>query len=211
MTRIDLDLRCRCGAVHAVIPGASPKIGNHLKCYCRDCQAYLFFCGCEEELDAHGGAEIFQVRATSVKWLKGRENLAAVKLTDGRVVRWYTTCCRTPMGNTPLPKWLDFAALQVFTLGPDEVRDAATGPLIGSFFTAEARGGEAAVGKSRGVRRLFWRVLKSTLGSAFTRPAKRSPYRNPDTGEFFVTPTVLGQAERDALYARVDAAAEPNS
>ena len=116
----DLDFTCRCGEVRAVLEGASPEAGNHVKCYCRDCQAFMYFCGHEADgLDPAGGSEIYQVKATSVRFSQGADRLAAVRLTGGPLVRWYTTCCKTPVANTPMPGWLDFAGFQVMGLGPE--------------------------------------------------------------------------------------------
>ena len=203
----ELEFACQCGAVRATLHEVSPQKGNHLRCYCRDCQAFMSFCGCEETgLNAHGGSDIYQVRASSVTLTQGREHLAAIRLTGGMLVRWYTTCCKTPMANTPAPGWLDFAGFPVMTLGPEDRRDEAIGPLLGQAFTESARGGPAAVGKTRGILRLFGRVFRMVLSTAFTSPAKRSPFRDPDTGTFLVEPVTLSEAERAAIYAKVDSA-----
>ena len=202
----DLDIACRCGAVRGTIYGATPEAGNHVKCYCRDCQAFTYFCGCEgEALDPHGGSEIYQVRATACEFHQGQDRLAAVRLTGGPMVRWYTTCCRTPLANTPAPGWLDFAGYQVMTLGPEDRLDEAMGPLLGQAYTKSARGGQEAVGKTSGLGNLFVRVFKNTLATAFTRPAKRSPFRDHETGAFIHEPHTLSEAERIELYKRVDA------
>jgi hypothetical protein len=189
-----------------MVHGASPKTGNHVECYCRDCQAFAYYCGAEEAfLDAHGGSDLFQVKASAIEITQGADRLAAVDLTGGRLVRWYAGCCRTPLANTPKPRWLDLASLPVLTLGPDAARAAAVGPVICRAFTPSARGGEAAVGKPFGVGRLVRRVLGTALGSAFGAPWKRSPFRNAQTGGFIAEPHALDESERAALYARVDA------
>lgn len=203
----ELDIACRCGEVRGTITGASPEAGNHVKCYCRDCQAFAAFCDCEAEaLDPAGGSEIYQVRATTVRFTQGADRLAAIRLTGGPLVRWYTTCCRTPLANTPAPGWLDFAGFQVMTLGPDDRRTAAMGPLLGQAFTRYAHGGSAAVGGNSGLGRFFMRILKTVLATALTSPARRSPFRDPATGKFLTAPVTLGAADRKALYDKVDAA-----
>ncbi|WP_370337002.1 DUF6151 family protein [Parvularcula marina] len=203
----DLDFTCRCGEVRAVLEGASPEAGNHVKCYCRDCQAFMYFCGHEADgLDPAGGSEIYQVKATSVRFSQGADRLAAVRLTGGPLVRWYTTCCKTPVANTPMPGWLDFAGFQVMGLGPEAQLEEAMGPLLGQAFTKSARGGPKAVGGDKGLGAFFLRILGMTLKTAFSRPAKRSGFRDPETGKFIAKPEILGPRERVALYAKVDAA-----
>src|SRR5690554_6746798 len=92
-------IRCSCGAVKGTLrrPGAA----GHAICYCNDCQAFARFLGKSVEvLDAQGGTEIIQIQPGQLNFSRGTEQLACMRLTDKGLLRWYTRCCNTPLGNT---------------------------------------------------------------------------------------------------------------
>ena len=96
-----LPLRCRCGRVRGVASEVSPSSGFRFVCYCKDCQAFAHFLERPEVLDPAGGTDIFQMAPGRVKLTAGTDALRCVRLSSNtRVLRWYTDCCRTPIGNT---------------------------------------------------------------------------------------------------------------
>lgn len=131
----ELTLRCRCGKVRGVVRDASPRNGRHVVCYCDDCRAYARWLGSDGILDAHGGTDIFQTTPSRVRIDEGAAELRCVRLHEKGLHRWYTACCRTPVGNT---------------LG------SARAPFVGlvqPFMTTEGR--EAAIGPAAGVQARF--------------------------------------------------------
>jgi len=50
-------------------------------------------------LDAAGGTDIFQMPTSCVKFLAGTDALRCLRFSD-RLLRWYSECCKTPIGNT---------------------------------------------------------------------------------------------------------------
>lgn len=100
----NLALRCTCGHVHATATGISPARGLRLTCYCKDCQAFSRFLERPDILDPAGGTDIFQMPVTSLKFTAGQEALRCVHLSSS-VFRWYTDCCRTPIGNGAGPRF----------------------------------------------------------------------------------------------------------
>src|SRR5215471_7175400 len=97
---LDLPLRCRCGRVRGVASDVSPSSGFRFVCYCKDCQAFAHFLKRPDVLDPAGGTDIFQMPPGRVKLTAGTETVRCLRLSDKGVLRWYTDCCRTPIGNT---------------------------------------------------------------------------------------------------------------
>src|SRR5262245_25612243 len=97
----DLAIRCDCGAVRGVARGVSGERGNRVVCYCDDCQSFAHVLErSEDTLDAHGGTEIFQMSPAQLEFTAGADRLACLRLTPKGLLRWYASCCRTPIGNT---------------------------------------------------------------------------------------------------------------
>lgn len=79
-----------------------PELGTRAVCYCRDCQAFARFLGPPDGMmDAMEGTEIVAVRPHFVTLTQGQDHLACVSLSPKGTLRWYTRCCKTPIGNTP--------------------------------------------------------------------------------------------------------------
>lgn len=95
----DLPLRCRCGHVRGVAREVSPTSGFRLFCYCKDCQAFAHFLERPDVLDAAGGTDIFQMPPGMLKLTAGADALRCLSFS-GKVLRWYTDCCKTPIANT---------------------------------------------------------------------------------------------------------------
>ena len=100
--RHDLLLRCRCGHVRGVASEVAPYAGFRVVCYCQDCQAFARFLERPDVLDAAGGTEIFQMPTGRVRLTAGTDAVRCLHFSK-KVFRWYTDCCRTPIGNTAGP------------------------------------------------------------------------------------------------------------
>src|SRR5262245_20171081 len=100
----DLALRCECGHVRGVASEVSPSTGYRVLCYCKDCQAFARFLERADVLDAAGGTDIFQMPPGRVKLTAGMDAMRCLRLSNRGIYRWYTDCCRTPIGNTAGPR-----------------------------------------------------------------------------------------------------------
>ena len=197
----DLPLRCRCGSVRGIARGVTPSSVNHCFCYCDDCQAFAHFLGrADEVLDAHGGTEITQMSQASVVFTAGADNVAAMRLSPKGMIRWYTSCCRTPIGNTMPTTAMPFiGVIKAFIDAPS----AALGPIRGRGFANGAKGGSAAVPRD-GLPEVVMsaRGLAKVLRWRLRGDHKRSALRVAATGRPLVEPRVLGAAEREELRRR---------
>ena len=96
---LDLPLRCRCARVRGVASKIAPSGGFRFVCYCQDCQAFARFLERPDVLNPAGGTDIFQMPPGRVKFVAGADAVRCLRFSS-KVLRWYTDCCRTPIGNT---------------------------------------------------------------------------------------------------------------
>ncbi len=96
-----LPLKCKCGAVQGEAINVTSRNGNRVVCCCADCQAFAEYLGKEDvTLDAFGGTDVYQTSMAQVKIHNGKKNLQSMRLSKKGLLRWYTSCCNTPVGNT---------------------------------------------------------------------------------------------------------------
>ena len=133
-------LSCRCGEVRGLVTSVSPHSVNRVVCYCDDCQAFLHHLGRAELLDAHGGTDIIQIAPASLSIVQGQERIVGLRLGPKGLYRWYTSCCRTPVGNTVRPA-IPFVGVvaQAFESETQKV-DNLFGPPIGRIYGKYAVG-----------------------------------------------------------------------
>ena len=200
-TGTELPLRCRCGTVRGVARDVAPTTVNHCFCYCDDCQAFAHFLGrADEVLDSYGGTEITQISQANVGFTAGADKVAAMRLSATGMIRWYASCCRTPIGNTMATSAMPFiGVIKAFIDAPS----AALGPIRGRGFAKSAKGGAAAVPKDGSpdlvmVARMVGKLLRWRLRGDH----KRSPLFDAATGKPLVEPRVLDAAEREDLRLR---------
>jgi hypothetical protein len=91
--------------------GVTPQIGNRCVCYCDDCQAFPKALGRPDVLDANGGTDIFQLSPARIEFTHGVDLVACLRLTEKGLVRWYASCCNTPIGNTLTTGSIPFVGL----------------------------------------------------------------------------------------------------
>ena len=100
-------------------------------CCCNDCQAFVQFLRPDQTstvLDEFGGTEIYQTSLAQVHLDKGQDLLRSMRLTPGGLLRWYTDCCRTPVGNTMSVK-MPFVGVVHSFMDADE-REHKLGPVL---------------------------------------------------------------------------------
>jgi hypothetical protein len=207
---MDLSLRCTCGDLRGWLRSAGPRSGNRCICYCDDCQSFAYFLErAEAILDAHGGTDIFQTSPARLEITAGVQHLACMQLRPGsRVVRWYASCCRTPIGNTPAAHRIPFVGVIHSCMDLNATGsslDAVLGPVRGSVFRRFARGDQTELPERLPVVQIL-RLARMVLVARLRRDRLRSPFFD-STGKLKVAPRVLSAEELRSVEASRDAAA----
>lgn len=180
----------------------APETCTHIVCYCDDCRAFLRELGRDELLDEHGGTGIVQVTPARHRIHFGQEQIRSLRLGESGMVRFFTACCKTPIGNTMGSAKVPFVGIpSAFLDLSSEADRAALGPAIGihgalALGTATA-GTHAKVpfGVVAKTARMMLRglVRGATAPSSLYDLASDAPVSHP---------RVLTKSERDALRAR---------
>ena len=171
-------IRCRCGTLRGELDVTRSAV--RAVCYCRDCQAYARALGADGVLDAAGGTDVVATLPQHVRITQGTERLACLSLSPNGLLRWYASCCSTPIGNTPRNPRIPYVGLVHTCLAADAAaRDEAFGAVRVRVNTESAR----SPVRSMPVRTLA-SVLRLAASAALARMSG-SWRRNP----FFVAGT----------------------
>lgn len=134
-----ISLKCKCGDVAGIATDITPASGNRVVCCCSDCQAFAAYLGNESEiLDPFGGTEIFQMSQAQVSIQQGQDKLQSMRLKEKGLLRWYCSCCNTPIGNTMSAGMPFVGVLHSFINEPE--RDKILGPVRAFVQTQYAKG-----------------------------------------------------------------------
>ena len=195
---LDAEVQCRCGQVHGRVTGASPDTVNRAVCYCRDCQAFLHHLGRTDLLDEHGGSDIVQVAPASLTFDRGADLIAGLRLSPKGLHRFYTTCCKTPVGNTQ-GKAVPYVGIiaQAFSATPGGA-DAVAGKSRGAVYGQHAVGTPPA-GSTKLQPRLLLHAIRLLLGWKLGGKGWPNPFFDPATGAPNRPMTILSPAERESL------------
>ena len=186
-------LRCRCGTVTGYV--SDPKKGRRGVCYCRDCQAYANALARDSGiLDAQGGTDVVATLQGDVTLSHGADALACLSLSPNGLLRWYASCCNTPIANTTRNYRMSYAGL-VHTCLHDasESLDDAFGPVRMRVNTKSARGPVQSTpfGTLSAVTGLSLALARARLDGSY----RRTPFFDPQ-GIPAALPRVLTRDER---------------
>jgi hypothetical protein len=194
---MDFPVRCRCGQLEGQL--AFTERAARAVCYCRDCQAFARFLGDPERiLNEHAGTDILATSPRFLRIAKGKEQLRCMSLSEKGLLRWYTACCRTPIGNMPRDPRLSYLGVVHSCLaGSPDALDAAFGPARVAINTASASGPVAAtrwpmVGA-------VLRIMRNVWGARLSGKYRDNPFFAPGTAQPVVAPQVLTASERRVL------------
>ncbi len=137
MTRIPL--KCSCGAVRGMTKCVTANSGIRVVCCCDDCQTFANYLNREDViLDEYGGTDIFQMPMSHIQITHGINNIRCVRLSPKGMFRWYTECCKTPIGNT-MSAGVPFIGIIHNFMDDDGIRDENLGPVLGYLQTQFAK------------------------------------------------------------------------
>lgn len=133
-------LPCRCGILKGIV--SHPEKASRGVCYCKHCQAFAHFLGTPGDiLDEMGGTDVMATLPMYVAFTHGLETLACMSLTETGMLRWYASCCNTPIGNTPRDFIISHVGLVPGCLAnPPKSLDDSFGPVRMRVNTKSAKG-----------------------------------------------------------------------
>lgn len=193
-----LELKCQCGNVEASADNIAPNTGNHVKCYCHDCQAFAnhLIRTARSELnpilDEVGGTEIYQTAPWNITFHKGLEHVQCLRLTPKGLNRWYAKCCNTPIGNT-INADLPFVGIIHNFIVKDTQASSCLGPIVGHHKLEHASGQvppniEKMAMPLLVTLKVFWRIFKWKA----IKKGKLNPFFN-DEGRTICKPVIISK------------------
>ena len=193
----DLPLRCRCGRVRGVANEVAPYTGFRIVCYCQDCQAFARFLGRLDVLDTAGGTDIFQMPTGRVKLTAGTNAVRCLHFSN-KVFRWYTDCCRTPIGNTAGPRFPVVGVIHSFMDhdADGRSRDEALGAPLCRIFERSAVGPLPPNAPAPPSLSLFPLRVSRLLGWWLRGLGRPNPFFDDHTKAPLSVPHVLTPSER---------------
>jgi hypothetical protein len=194
---MDFPVRCRCGQLEGQL--TFTERAARAVCYCRDCQAFARFLGNPERiLNELAGTDIVATSPRFLRIVRGKEQLRCMSLSEKGLLRWYTACCRTPIGNTPRDPKLSYVGLVHSCLAGSPIElDAAFGPNKVAINTASANGTVNSTPWS--TFRAVLKIMRNVGGSRLSGKYRDNLFFMPGTAETVVTPLVLTATERHVL------------
>jgi hypothetical protein len=190
-------LRCRCGKLQGHVVPHSTAV--RAICYCKDCQAYARFLRTPETADRDGGTEVIAMLPQHVHFASGLDALACISLSERGLLRWYASCCSTPIGNTPRNPKLPYAGLVHNCLeGGSASIEASFGRSRIAVNTKSARNDV----RSTPIASTFAvvRLMSASLGTRFSGAYRNNPFFAPGTDSPIRSVRVLSASERAQAY-----------
>jgi hypothetical protein len=196
----DLSIQCNCGSFRGIARGVSRKVGIRVVCYCDDCQHFAHYLGARDTtLDSHGGTDIFQMSPAAFNITQGLDKLACLRLTPKGPLRWYTNCCKTPIGNTPPTNQLPFVGLIHSCINSDGQSLAhVLGSVSARVMVQYAKGDITTLENTSDgfslshMARIAWKLLIWRVQGAH----KHSPFFDVATGTSIASPLLLSERTR---------------
>jgi hypothetical protein len=150
----------------------------------------------ETTLDANGGTDIFQMSSGRLRFNQGQDRLACLRLTPTGPLRWYASCCDTPIGNTLATRQLPFVGLIHSCVDPGgQSLDAVLGPVRMRVMARNATGDRGRLTAAHDGFPLsiyagtVWRLLRWRLAGDH----RRSPFFDAVSGRPIAEPHSVNQ------------------
>lgn len=191
---VEVSLKCQCGNVRGIAHNISPRTVTRVVCYCDDCQTFARYLENEGNiLDPYGGTDIFQLTPAQIYITQGSEHLRCIRLGPKGLIRWYTACCKTPVGNT-LSESVPFVGMVHSFLDNVGDRDKALGPVRFYLHGKFATGAPLQKIHNSVPLTLLARNIPKILLAKLLRQNQPSPFFRV-TGEPISEPTIVDKSQ----------------
>jgi hypothetical protein len=194
-------LRCRCGTLRGTV--SHPDEASRGVCYCKSCQAYAHFLGKPADiLDEMGGTDVVAILPKYLAFTQGFEALACMSLTENGALRWYASCCNTPIGNTSRNLKLSYVGLVHTCLeDPPRTLESSFGPVRMRVYTKNAKGRPKSmrIGTLAATLRFLVALIRARLDGSY----RRTPFFVPDRGTPVTPPKLLTRSEWNRVMSAV--------
>lgn len=202
MQHTDHQFECECGRLQGSLSNAPRLI--HLRCHCHDCQTYAHALSASNRvLDKQGGTEVVTTLQQHVRFTRGEENLACLSLSGQGMLRWYASCCNTPIANTARDAKLSFVSLLHTALGASGAaleRQLGTRPVTVNPKHAKGKVDYKPAAALWSTSAIIASVMRARLNGSW----KSSPFFRADNGAPVATPRVLDAEERELAAKSAD-------
>lgn len=193
---MSIRMRCQCGKLQGEVD--AKRVGARAICYCRDCQAFARFLRPEGSLlDSAGGTEVEAGLPAAVRFTAGLEHLACMSLGPKGIYRWYASCCRTPVGNTPRDPRFSYVGLVRACLDASDAeldRELGRSHMTANTGSAYGPARTTPVATALAIPRLGAMLLKARFGGGW----RDNPFFDA-AGAPIRSPRVLTREERAAI------------
>ena len=108
---MSIAITCQCGKVRGEVDLS--RAYTRATCYCKACQAYSRYLQRPDVVDRCGGTDIVPMSPAGVRISVGDQYITCVTLSDKGTLRWHTSCCKTPLGNTPRSRKIAYVGMFV--------------------------------------------------------------------------------------------------
>jgi hypothetical protein len=185
-----LGFACICGQLRGELYDISPAAYTRILCHCADCRSAYTHLGLADPEKV----DILQTTQDRVRIQQGGENLRVFRHTPRGALRWYATCCGTPLFHTPLRQRLVHVGMNADRLDqPDDV-----GRIMAETFIPGPGGKQTHKGMVRMVSRMVSRMAAKNLSGEW----RGTPFFGDD-GAPAREPKLLTREERAAALMAV--------
>ncbi len=199
----DVPVSCTCGRVKGVIRGLGRSSSNHVTCPCKGCQSYAHYLGrADDMLDQGGYSNIFQIDPATFEITEGHDHLACVRMTPKGPLRWYTDCCKTPLGNT-LPKGgVPFLGVLPICTGHKGTEQAVV-DMVGPVRAVANEKRPQSFGEKLKVWGMLAHLIRLMLWWRIRGGKSWKPFFDRETLRPIRKPVTISKAESEALAEKV--------
>jgi hypothetical protein len=190
-------IRCRCGTLQGHIVSSASAV--RAVCYCADCQAYARFLATPGVAGEDGGTEVVASLPRYVELTAGLEALACLSLSERGLLRWYASCCNTPVGNTPRTPKVPYVGV-IHSCLEGSPLEASFGRRCLAVNTKSARNKVRSTLMASTVGVLA--LMASSLGARVSGAYRSNPFFAHGTNTPIRPVRVLSAAERQQAYRR---------